>query len=510
MSARVELGRGLSLAELVAVARRDAPVDLGPEARARVERSWRRLQGFVAEGLEIYGLTSGFGALDGRPTPPEQNEAQQRGLLRSHAAGLGPSMPRDATRAMMALRADLLARGLSGVRPATLDALVAMLNRGVTPEIPLRGSVGAADLAPLAHMALPLIGLGRARVGDGPPRPGAEALAAVDLAPPGVAGRDAIALIGGGEQALAIGCLAVEDAATFTARAEAVAALSLEAFGAVSDSFDDKIARWKGHPGQIETSARLRALTAGSANVRPPRPGRLRDTLSLRCVPQVLGALRDAVSRSARVLEIERAGVADNPVFDPEDGYVTSNSGNFHGEPVAQTLDNLADAVVSVAGMSELRCARLVDHGHNGGLPAFLIHPEAMPGREHGFMIAQYTAAALIAEMRTRAVPASIQSLPVCANTEDHASMAPLAARRAASMIALAEQVIAIEALLAAQAVDLRGAPPAPGLRSLHASIRAAVPVMVEDRVLSEDIAAVHAALARWEAPEFVEPMEET
>jgi histidine ammonia-lyase len=254
----------------------------------------------------------------------------------------------------------------------------------------------------------------------------------------------------------------------------------------------------------METSARLRALTRGSETVRPPRPSRLRDALSLRCVPQVLGAARDAIAHAARTLEIEINAVNDNPLFGVADGWVTSNSGNFHGQQAGEVLDYLANALTSVAVTSERRCARLVDEHHNGGLPAFLIHPDAPQGENSGFMIAQYTAAALVAELRTRAVAASVQSVPTCANTEDHVPMSPLAARRAAFAADAAAQVVAIELLLAAQAIDLRGLTPAPALRVLHRELRAAVPVMVEDRILADDIAQARAVVERCPAEQAV------
>ena len=246
----------------------------------------------------------------------------------------------------------------------------------------------------------------------------------------------------------------------------------------------------------MATSARLRALTEGSVSVGPPRPSKLRDALSLRCIPQVLGASRDCLAHVVAGLETEINAVNDNPIFGLADGWVTSNSGNFHGQRAAELLDYLANSISSIAVMSERRAARLVDANHNGGLPAFLIHPQAAAGENSGFMIAQYTAAALVAELRTRATAAAIQSVPTCANTEDHVPMAPIAARRARFAVDVAMEVVAIEFLLAAQALDLRGIPPAPALRHFYESIRAQVPTMVQDRVMGEDIAAVRAAIA--------------
>ncbi|XWN30633.1 MAG: aromatic amino acid ammonia-lyase [Devosia sp.] len=489
-------GNSLTLEAVGEVARGGATIDIAPGAAAAVEESWQFLRRLVAEGRPIYGLTTGFGALDGEAIPADLNRQQQRCLLKSHAASVGPPMAKDTVRAMMTVRANVLASGLTGVSPEALAALIAMLNHGVTPTVPSYGSVGACgDLAPLAHMALPLIGLGEAAIG-GTIMNGAAALEAAGIPLPAMEGRDGIALINGTEQTTGIGVLATLDAHALIVAAEEASALTMEAVGAVNDAFDERTALAKPHPGQIATSARLRALTEDSQSVLPPRPSRLRDALSLRCIPQVLGAARDAAARAEAVLTAEINAVNDNPLFGAADGFVTSNSGNFHGQHAAEALDQLATAMISVAVMSERRSARLVDRHHNGGLPAFLIHPDAVAGRDHGFMIAQYTAASLVAQMRMMAVPASIQSIPTCANTEDHVPMAPLAAQRAARLVEDAMTVVAIEALLATQAVDLRGLPPAPALRPLYDAVREGVPMMVEDRVLGEDIATVRNAIA--------------
>jgi histidine ammonia-lyase len=490
-------GQSLTIADVVAVARRHRPAGLSPQGRRQVIDCHDLLQRMIADGTPIYGVTTGFGALDGRPVPKESNRAQQHNLLRSHAAGVGPAMPDDAVRAMMLIRANVLATGLTGVSPAALDALLAMLNAGLIPLVPRRGSVGACgDLAPLAHMVLPMIGAGRAKFADGTWIAGAEAFRRLRIPVPAVDGRDGIALINGTEQTTGIGVLAAFDAARLVRLAEAVAAMSLEALGGVSDAFDERVALAKPHPGQIATSAALRQYTAGSQAVLPPRPSRLRDGLSLRCIPQVLGATRDAVEHTAATLEIEINATNDNPIFGLADGFVTSNSGNFHGQRAGEVLDMLATSVSSLAIISERRSARLVDEKNSGGLPAFLIHPKARQGENSGFMIAQYTAASLVAELRMRSVPASLQSIPTCANTEDHVPMSPLAAERAAFAVDTAETIVAIEALLAAQAYDLRELKPAPALQPFYEAVRAHVPAMVEDREMSEDIATVRTALA--------------
>lgn len=490
-------GRSLSIPEVAAIARAGARVTLAPEAEAKVAACSDFLDRLIADGTPVYGITTGFGALDGREVRREESDRLQLNLLRSHAAGIGEPMAEDEVRAMMAIRANCLAGGQTGVRLATLRALLALLNAGVIPRVPRRGSVGACgDLAPLAHMALVLVGEGRARLADGPWLPGGEVLARAGLSPIRLTGRDGIALINGTEQTTAIGCLAVHDARRLVRLAEAVAAMSLEVLGAVEDAFDERVARAKPHPGQIATARALRRYCAGSRAVTAPRPGRLRDALSLRCIPQVLGTVRDAVERAATVLELEINATNDNPIFDEAGGFVTSNSGNFHGQAAAEALDGLADALVSSAVISERRVARMLDEKLSFGLPPFLVHPAAAPGLNSGLMLAQYTAAALVAELRMRSVPASIQSIPTCANSEDHVPMAPLVAERARFAVATARSVVAIEALAAAQAYAIRGLEPAPALRPLLAAIRARVPPMVEDREVGADIEAVEAALA--------------
>jgi len=485
-------GSSLTLEAVEAAARGGAPVAVSDAAMQRVHASWRRLREAVARGVPVYGLTTGFGALDTRGVSPADNRAQQRNLLMSHAAGVGRPMRDEAVRAMMVIRANVLASGLTGVRPETLEALVAMINRGVVPVVPEQGSVGACgDLAPLAHMSLPMIGLGRARLG-GREMSGARALRRADIPLPDLQGRDGLALVNGTEQTSGIGALALLDARRLLSTAETAAAMSLEALHGLEDSFDHELALLKRHPGVSRTAEHLRRLTEGSTAVGPPTEGRLRDALSLRCAPQVLGASRDALDFVEAVLSREMNAANDNPLFLELRGGITSNSGNFHGQAAGQALDVLATTMTSVAVMSERRCARLVDEKLNAGLPAFLVGagPDA-EGLHSGFMLAQYTAASLVAELRCRAVPASIQSIPTCADSGDHVSMSPIAARHAAEVVEAAETVVAIELLLAAQAVDLRGAEPAPALEVVRTRLRDVAPFMAADRVVANDIEAV-------------------
>lgn len=484
-------GQDLTLGEIGRIARDGERVRLSTDAREKVAAGEAMLARMIADGTPIYGVTIGFSALDGRAVSKADNAALQCNLLKSHATGVGAVMPAASVRAMMAVRANVLAFGATGVRLATLEALLAMLERGVVPHVPEAGSVGACgDLAPLAHMALPLIGLGRAWY-NGELMPGAEAMRQAAIGLPQIAGRDGIALINGTEQTTGIGVLAVLDAERLVAAADVAAAMTMEALGSLEDSFDVRVALCKPHPGQIGASENLRRLTKDSKAVLAPRPSRLRDALSLRCVPQVHGASRDALALAQGALEIEINSVNDNPSFGLTDGWVTSNSGNFHGQRAGEALDFLAMSLTSLAVISERRAARLIDPNHNGGLPAFLIHPKAPQGLNSGFMLAQYTAAARVAELRIRAVPGSIQSIPTCANTEDRVAMSPISARRAAFAVDASLDVVAIELLLAVQALDLRTVTPAPALAQYYGAIRARIKTMIDDRVLADDIAAM-------------------
>lgn len=484
-------GKDLTVEAVVRLARGGEKAVLSADSRRAVESCHAFLRDLMAKGHPIYGVTTGFGALSATGVSAADNVAAQENILRSHASGVGAPMPAEAVRAMMALRANVLATGMVGVRPVTLDALISMLNDGVVPYVPERGSVGACgDLAPLSHMALPLLPDGRAWYED-ELLPGAVAMRRAGIEPPGVEDRDGLALNNGTEQTTAIAALAVADAERVLAAAEAAAASALEALGAVSDFFDQRVALAKPHPGQMETSRRLEELTAGSELVLPPGPGHLRDALSLRCIPQVIGAARDTCTTTRRTLEVEINAANDNPIFDVSGGWVTSNSGNFHGQRVGEVCDFLAMSLTSVAVISERRTAKLLDDHHNNGLPRFLVHPQAKAGVNNGFMIPQYTAASLVAELRKNAAPASIQSVPVGLDTEDHVPMAPIAARHLAWVVDTVETIVAIELLLACQALDLRDRRPGPRVRALHEAVRSRVPVMVDDRIIAGDIALV-------------------
>ena len=497
-------GANLPIVDLVRAAREGARVELSPAASARVAAAHARLHQLAASGRRIYGLNTGVGALEtddaGTSAAAALDRERQQALLRSHAAGIGPPMAEDAVRAMIIARASSLSRGVSGVSPAALAALLDLLAAGVTPLVPELGSVGASDLAPLAHVALVATGEGRARH-RGVELPAGEALARAGLAPVALTGRDALALINGPAQSTALGALAAWDAARLIEAAELAAALTLVATGAPRDFLDPQLAAEKRHPGQAESARRARGLLAAPPGRRlqpvpaavgsPPgeagMPALLRAPLSSRYAPQVTGAARTALAHARAAIEAELGAGADNPLLCP-DGEVTSNSATTGGQELALSLDLLAAALTSVAVASERRTAGLLEG--RGGLPPFLRHPRARTGVDSGLMIAQYTAAAAVAELRARGGLASVQSIPTCAGVEDHVSMSALAARQAARAAELCQAVVAIELVCACQAAELSGRPLPPALGRALASVRARVPLWIHDRLLADDLAA--------------------
>jgi histidine ammonia-lyase len=490
-------GFSLTIGELRAVAREGAAVALAPSAVERVKAAEAELERLIALGTPVYGVTTGFGALDRERVSPAHRALLQRNLLLSHAAGVGPPLPRDIVRAMMASRANVLAQGHPAVRLVTLERLLLALNRGLTPRVPAQGSLGASgDLQALAHCMLPLVGEGEAEV-EGRLLPGREALRAVGLEPLALEGRDGLALINGSEQASATGALVAADAVTALKALEIAAACTLEALRGLDTAFEEWISALKPHPGQARAAAHLRALLQGSRLLAEPRP-RLRDALSIRCLPQVQGAAWEALDWAWATLERELNAANDNPLLDWEPPRVTSNSGNFHGQAVAQAMDTLAAALTTAGVMSDRRSARLVDPALSDGLPAFLVKPPAgQEGAHSGFMLAQYTSAALVAENRLLAAPAGIHAVPTCANSEDHVSLAPLAARKARQVLDHLVLIAGVELLLACQGLDFRGPERAgAGARTAHRLVRSRVAHWDRDRYLAPDLEAA-AALIR-------------
>ncbi|HWJ82756.1 MAG TPA: histidine ammonia-lyase [Nocardioides sp.] len=453
----VDVGVGpVSFAEVVAVAREDAGVRLTEPALAAIDRARAVVDELASSETPAYGVSTGFGALATRHIAPELRVQLQRSLVRSHAAGSGPEVEREVVRALMLLRLTTLATGHTGVRRGTAELLAALLTHGVTPVVREHGSLGCSgDLAPLAHCALALMGEGEVRDAEGRLVPAAEALAAAGLAPVELAEKEGLALINGTDGMLGMLVLAITDLRRLLRTADVAAAMSVEALLGTDRAFAEDLQALRPHPGQAESAANLVAILAGSgvvASHRGPDCNRVQDAYSLRCAPQVHGAARDTVAHAATVAVRELASAIDNPVVIPEDHRLESN-GNFHGAPVAYVLDFLAIAAADVASISERRTDRFLDKSRNQGLPPFLADD---PGVDSGHMIAQYTQAAIVSELKRLAVPASVDSIPSSAMQEDHVSMGWSAARKLRRSVDGLTRVVAIEVLTAARALDLR------------------------------------------------------
>jgi histidine ammonia-lyase len=496
MSMVIEIdGDALDLGVLEQVARGEAEVALTAAGRERIRRSRAVVERAVEEGQVVYGVTTGFGRLSDVAIPLDRIEELQLNLIRSHACGVGAPLPREEVRAVTLLRANVLAKGFSGVREAVVDLLLALLNRGVHPVIPEQGSVGASgDLAPLSHLALVLVGEGEAEFG-GEVMPGAEALRQAGLSPLVLQAKEGLALNNGTQVQTGIGALALLGAERAVETAEVAGAMSLEGLRGTPDAFHPAIARVRPHPGQIASAERLRSLLAGSEIRESHRHDdpRVQDAYALRCMPQVHGAARNALAYVRGVLEVECNSATDNPLIFPdepaEDGRMgrVLSGGNFHGQPVAQALDLLAIALTDLASISERRIERLVNPDLSD-LPAFLT-PE--PGLRSGFMLAQITAAALVSESKVLCHPASVDSIPTGASKEDHVSMGPAAARKARQVLRNTEAVLGIELLCAAQALEfLKPLHPGAGVERAYRAVRERVAPLDEDRVLAPDIAA--------------------
>ena len=490
-------GRDLTIDDVVEVARDGRTVSLDPEAALRMAASRSVIERLVADGATVYGVTTGFGDLADVRIDPSETEELQRNLVRSHAAGVGDPLPAEIVRAMLVLRANTLAVGLSGVRVEVAELLIGMLNGSVHPVVPSRGSLGASgDLAPLAHLALVVIGEGEATVDGAGPGAGGDALARAGLAPLTLGAKEGLALLNGTQLMAGIGALAHHDAERLAITADVVGAMSLEAMLGTGAAFAEELVAARPHPGQVASARHLRALLAGSeiGASHAESDHRVQDAYSLRCMPQVHGAARDALGELERVLRVEINAATDNPLVFPS-GEVVSG-GNFHGEPLALALDYATLAVTELASISERRTARLVD-AHLSGLPAFLAE---RPGVESGLMIAHYTAAALVNELQTLAHPSSVDTIPTSANQEDHVSMGGTSALHLREAIDRAEQVLAIEALCAAQGLDYR-APlrPGAGVERAHALVRSVVRHLDTDRSPAPDIGAVRALVRSGE-----------
>lgn len=494
--AAIELaGDTLTPADVVAVAREGAAVALSAAARERMERSAAVVARLAQSQEPVYGVSTGFGSLATTPIPPERREDLQRAVVRSHAAGMGEPVEREVVRAMMLLRARTLAMGRSGARAKVAEALLALLNANLTPVVPEHGSLGASgDLAPLAHCALALIGEGEVIGPEGQIRPAVEALRTAGLEPLVLGPKEGLALINGTDGILGMLVLALHDLGSLLRAADVTAAMSVEALLGTDRAFAADLQELRPHPGQAASAANLRRLLEGSAIVASHRSGdpRVQDAYSLRCTPQVHGAARDTAEHAGRVAAVELRSAIDNPMILP-DGRVES-CGNFHGAPLGFVCDFLAIAAAEVGALAERRTDRLLDASRSHGLPPFLAQD---PGVDSGLMIGQYTQAAMVAENRRLAAPASVDSLPTSAMQEDHVSMAWGAARKLRRVIVNLGRILAVELVCAGRALDLR-APlvPAAGTAAALAALRRDVAGPGPDRRLAPELAAAERLVA--------------
>jgi histidine ammonia-lyase len=477
-------GGPLTPGQVVEVAQGRARAVGGPNLAERMEPARAVVDAAVASGEVVYGITTGFGALASTRIAPDEAETLQYNLIRSHASGVGPPLPDPLVRAILLLRARTLAQGHSGVRPVVVERLLDLLERDILPVIPSQGSVGASgDLAPFAHMALPLIGEGRVKA-DGEIVPTSDA----GLEPLALQAKEGLSLLNGTEGMAAMGALALHDARLLVIAADVACAMTIEAMMGSARPFREDIHRLRPHPGQVASARRIAALIEGSPigdSHADDFDHAVQDAYSLRCAPQVHGAASDTLDHMEDVLTRELGSVVDNPVVFPETGEVVS-AGNFHGQPLAFVLDFAAIAVAELGSISERRTDRLLDPARSRGLPAFLATD---PGVQSGYMIGQYTQAALVAENKVLAHPASVDTIPTSGNQEDHVSMGWGAGLKLAQVLSNARRVIAIELLCAAQGIEYRQPlRPAPGTGGLVGLIRSHVPPLTEDRSLTDEI----------------------
>lgn len=492
----VQLGEGkLTIDELVAVARDKAFVGLSKDAENAVRRAREVVEKCVAEQRVVYGLTTGFGKFSDVTISEEDTFSLQENLIMSHACGVGEPLPNEVVRAMMLLRVNALAIGYSGIRLETLKTLIEMLNKEVIPVIPKKGSLGASgDLVPLAHMSLVLLGMGEATY-NGERMSGAEAMDRAGIAPVRLTSKEGLALINGTPAMCAIGALAVADSIRLMKSADIIAALTMEAEYGIIDAMDERLHKVRRQPGQMVTAENMRRLFEGSKYISRQGEKRVQDAYSLRCIPQIHGASRDAINYVQTIIENELNAVTDNPIIfsDTEEAI---SGGNFHGQYLAIGLDILGIALAELANVSERRIERLVNPALSG-LPAFLVK---QGGLNSGMMIAQYTAAALVSENKVLAHPASVDSIPSSANQEDHVSMGMTAAVKGREILNNAIEVLAIEAMCGAQAIEFQGSQGlSPAGLAVYNTIRKEVEPLDKDRILYTDMEKCSALLRKGE-----------
>jgi histidine ammonia-lyase len=504
-------GEQLQVDDVVSVAN-GRQVLLDESAYPRIKRTRDAVVQLVERGEVAYGITTGFGRFKDQLISPDLVKQLQINLVRSHAVGVGPELSDRVVRAMMLVRANTLAIGHSGVRPQVIEILIEMLNKGVHPSVPSQGSLGASgDLAPLAHLALVLIGEGKANY-RGESLDGATVMIRAGLQPLELEAKEGLALLNGTTLMVGMGALQVRRAINLALTADAAACLSLEALNGTDRAFDARVHAMRPHPRQIECAAFLRDILEGSRLLRGDDPFNVQDAYTLRCVPQVHGAVRDAIAYAQWVINIELNSVNDNPIIfvDDETNEVdVISAGNFHGEPVAIAMDYMGLALTELGNMSERRVARLVDADSNGGvLPMFLTE---QGGLESGFMMAQYTAAALASENKVLAHPASVDSIPSSANVEDHVSMGATAVRQVDQILTHVETIVAIELMSAAQGIDFRrrqvgaGESLGRGTAVTYEIVRSRIPFLKQDVVLATYIEEVRQLVAKGIIKEAIE-----
>ncbi len=485
-------GHDLSIKEVVRIARHHERVSVDPKAKEQLIISRNFVDALVKEGRPVYGVNTGFGNFKNKAINPDQTEELQANLIRSHATGVGPLLSEELVRASIVVRINSLLQGHSGIRPVVIDRLLEVLNKDLYPAVPSQGSVGSSgDLAPLCHIILILMGEGELIVNHRRTA-AAPVLRDCGFEPIVLQAKEGLALNNGTSVQTGIGCIALHDAKQLAKEFDIALAMSLESMMGSTKAYDARVHALRPHPGQIDCAKNIRQLCANSQIIESHENcDRVQDAYSLRCAPQVHGASRSAMTHIEEVLQREINSVTDNPLLFPEDGEAIS-AGHFHGEPIAQVMDYLKIAVCELANISERRTAKLVDPAYSEGLPAFLIPPE-QAGLSSGLMIPQYVSAALVSENKVLAHPASVDSIPTSANQEDHVSMGTIAARQALEIVGNARQVLAIELLCAAQALDFR-APLTAGTGTAKAkhTIRSVVTFMEKDRFIHKDIEKIH------------------
>ena len=484
-------GASLTIGDLVRVARFRDKVELSKESISNIERSRSTLEELARAGKIIYGVTTGFGALSNTRITLDEASKLQTNLLRSHACGVGENLSTDVVRAIMLLRLNTLAKGLSGVRMIVAQSILDFLNEGIHPIIPSKGSVGASgDLSPLSHMALAFMGEGTVEH-RGKLKSASDVIKEIGLKPLSVSMKEGLALNNGTQMSAAVAALTVHDAEQLVKTSEISAAASLEALRGFTQAFDARIHDARPFKGQIDSAQNIRSLIAGSRLVKETVSGdreAAQDAYSLRCTPQVVGAAREAIAFARRLIEVEMNSATDNPLVFP-DGPDVLSGGNFHGQPVGLAMDVVSIALATIANISERRVSRLLDATLSRGLPPFLVGATESQGLHSGLMAVQYTAAALASENKVLAHPATVDTIPTSANMEDFVSMSPSAGLKARAILQNSQRVIAIELICAAQGLDFRDpAKCGRGTRAAYLKLRENVPMIREDRPSSADI----------------------